>query len=333
VIYTSGSSGRPKGVAIAHRQVARLLEAARVHFDFGPEDRWSVFHSAAFDFSVWELFGAWHAGGCAVIASEDVRRSPAQFLDLLASESVSVLSQTPSAFYALADEQREQPRDLTHLRWIVFGGENLDASRLDAFARAHPGARLINMYGITETTVHVTWHALDVHALLPPPTPIGRPLDDLTAHVLDAALRPLPAECDGELWIGGAGLARGYLGRPRLTAERFVPDPFAHEPGARLYRSGDRARRRSDGSLEYHGRGDQQIQLRGHRIELGEIDTRLRAHPAVREACALLDPGPPERLGAGPSCAGGRPRRTSSPPPSASATWRGAGPSCSGRRA
>jgi acyl-coenzyme A synthetase/AMP-(fatty) acid ligase len=230
-----------------------------------------------------------------VLVPDEARRSPDDFLDLLARERVTVLSQTPSAFHALAQARALRARELA-LRWVVFGGENLDTSRLAGFAAAHPGTRLVNMYGITETTVHVTFERVRADVLAPPPTPIGRPLDDLSAHVLDAGLRPVPPGCIGELHIGGAGLAQGYLNRPALTAERFVPDPFATTPGARLYRSGDRARFLADGRLEYHGRADQQVQLRGYRIELGEIEARLRAHPAVADACVLHDPAPPGRL-------------------------------------
>ncbi len=296
VIYTSGSTGSPKGVAVSHRQVARLLEVALDHFDFTPDDVWSVFHSTAFDFSVWELFMAWHTGARAILWSDDVRRSPDAFLDGLSEHRVTVLDQVPSAFYALASTQAKQPRDLSSLRWLIFGGENLDPSRIAEFALAQPRTRIANMYGITETTVHVTFHEVTHAELDPPPTSIGRPLRDLDAFVLDPSLRPVPTGAIGELHVAGPGLARGYLGAPGRTAERFVPHPSPRTPGERIYRTGDLVCRRADGSLEYHGRTDLQIQLRGHRIELGEVEAALRAHPAVHAACVLHDTRPPGRL-------------------------------------
>ncbi|MEV7924223.1 amino acid adenylation domain-containing protein [Kitasatospora sp. NPDC088779] len=288
VIYTSGSTGRPKGVVVPHQNVARLLEATDGWFDFGPGDVWTLFHSIAFDFTVWELWGALLRGGRLVVVPYDVSRSPDAFLDLLAEERVTVLNQTPSAFYQLMRADADRPRPLA-LRTVVFGGEALDIGRLaDWYTRhADDAPRLVNMYGITETTVHVSYQELDAPtAAAGGGSVIGRGIPDLRVYLLDGALRPVPAGVPGELYITGPGLARGYLRRPDLTAARFVACPF--EPGGtRMYRTGDLGRWRADGTLEYLGRADEQVQLRGFRVELGEIATVLGQHPAVAEAAVI----------------------------------------------
>jgi amino acid adenylation domain-containing protein/FkbM family methyltransferase len=284
VLHTSGSTGLPKGVGGTHGNVLRLLDATAADFGFGPDDAWTLFHSNAFDLAVWETWGALAYGGRLVIVPWAVSRDPAAFLALLARERVTVLNQTPSAFRELGRAD-DGSHPLDALRVVVFGGEALDPGSLrDWRARRGDGTALVNMYGITETTVHVTYRALAGGDLLPDrPTPIGVPLADLRAYVLDAAGSPVPIGVPGELFVGGDGVTRGYLGRPALTARRFVPDPFSGRPGARLYRSGDRARRRADGSLEYLGRGDQQVKVRGFRVEPGEVEAALRAHPAVED--------------------------------------------------
>jgi amino acid adenylation domain-containing protein len=291
VIYTSGSTGRPKGVTVTHANVVRLFEATAPWFGFGPEDAWSLFHSYAFDFSVWEIWGALLHGGRLVIVPAEVRRSPELFYDLLADERVTVLNQTPSAFRQLlwTEAARPAPRPLA-LRLVIFGGEALDPSGLEPWFSRHGDARprLVNMYGITETTVHVTYRPLDASdARGGQGSMVGVAIPDLEAHVLDPGGEPLPAGVPGELAVGGAGLARGYLGRPGLTAERFVPHPFSVRPGERLYRSGDLARWSPDGELEYLGRIDHQVKIRGFRVELGEIEAALGGHPAVRE-CVVV---------------------------------------------
>ncbi|HEX3531337.1 MAG TPA: amino acid adenylation domain-containing protein, partial [Thermoanaerobaculia bacterium] len=296
VIYTSGSTGRPKGVAVTHDNLQRLLAAARRCFDFGPRDVWTLFHSYAFDFSVWEIWGALCHGGRLVIVPHLLSRSPEAFAELLAAERVTVLNQTPAAFYQLLAVETTRPIGPA-LRWVIFGGEALEIRRLAPWVRRHgvERPRLVNMYGITETTVHVTFRALtaadaaDIAEAAPAMgSPIGRPLADLAAYVLDTTLEPVPRGVHGELYVGGAGLARGYPGRPELTAERFVPDPWNGVPGARLYRTGDRVRLRPDGELEYLGRTDRQVKLRGFRIELAEIEAVIAEHPAVREAAVAL---------------------------------------------
>ncbi len=283
VIYTSGSTGRPKGVVVPHRNVLRLLDNTQRHFEFGPSDVWTLFHSYAFDFSVWELWGALLHGGTLVVVDYYTSRSPQQFRELLAAEGVTVLNQTPSAFYQLAAADLAEPaRDDLALRYVIFGGEALEPQRLSGwFARYHRTPRLVNMYGITETTVHVSYRPIE--AGTGSASVIGGALPGLVVRVLDDRLRPVPVGVPGEIYVSGGQLARGYLGRPALTAARFVADPYADD-GSLAYRSGDLARWTPDGELEYLGRADQQVNLRGFRIELGEIEAAL-----LDEAAALDD--------------------------------------------
>ena len=298
VIYTSGSTGRPKGVEVSHANAARLFAVIRQSFLFGPDDVWTLFHSIAFDFSVWELWGALAFGGRLVVVPGSTVRSPEAFYELLRRERVTVLSQTPSAFRQLlwAEESALARGEamVADLRLVVFGGEALDPASLSPWFERHGEERplLVNMYGITETTVHTTWRRLRRSDLAQPGSVIGRPLSDLSLHLLDGGGRPVPIGVPGEIHVGGAGVARGYLARPALTAERFVPDPFAGGTvggvgGQRLYRSGDLARWRPDGDLEYLGRIDRQVKVRGFRIELGEIEAALAEHPGVREAAVV----------------------------------------------
>ncbi|HEV7517759.1 MAG TPA: amino acid adenylation domain-containing protein, partial [Thermoanaerobaculia bacterium] len=295
VIYTSGSTGRPKGVGVTHGNVLRLLDATDAWYGFGPGDRWTLFHSYAFDFSVWELWGALAYGGRLVVVPWWVSRAPESFRELLAREGVTVLNQTPSAFRQLvwAEEaalgRGEGP---LALRSVIFGGEALELASLAPWFARHGDERprLVNMYGITETTVHVTYRPLAAGDL-GAGSRIGRPIPDLALYLLDRGLAPVPIGVVGEIFVGGAGVARGYLKRSRLSAERFVPDPFGSAPGARLYRSGDLARYRPDGDLEYLGRIDHQVKIRGFRIELGEIEAALARHPEVRQAVVQVRQG------------------------------------------
>ncbi|WP_434547967.1 amino acid adenylation domain-containing protein, partial [Pseudomonas qingdaonensis] len=296
VIYTSGSTGKPKGALLAHHNVLRLFAATEHWFAFGPSDVWSLFHSYAFDFSVWEIFGALLYGGRLVIVPQATSRAPEEFFQLLCEQGVTVLNQTPSAFkqlmqVACAPAQAEMK---PALRYVVFGGEALDVHSLrpwfERFGDQQP--QLINMYGITETTVHVTYRPVSLEDLTgDAASPIGEPIPDLSWYLLDADLNPVPKGAIGELYVGQAGLARGYLKRADLTATRFVPDPFSSR-GERLYRTGDLARYRQDGIVEYVGRIDHQVKIRGFRIELGEIEARLAQQAAVREALVLAVDGP-----------------------------------------
>ncbi|MFC5474599.1 non-ribosomal peptide synthetase [Paraherbaspirillum soli] len=289
VIYTSGSTGTPKGVMVEHRNVTRLFAATADWFHFGSDDVWSLFHSFAFDFSVWEIWGALLHGGRLVVVPKDSARSADDFYRLLCRERVTILNQTPSAFRQLIAAQASS-QDVHQLRHVIFGGEALEVATLAPWF-AHNDeqrTRLVNMYGITETTVHVTYQPLTrADCERRGASPIGRRIPDLSIYLLDAEGEPVPVGVAGEMYIGGAGVARGYLNRPELTAQRFVSDPFSALPGARMYRSGDLGHWREDGTIAYLGRNDFQVKIRGFRIELGEIEARLTEHPAVREAVVL----------------------------------------------
>ncbi|TKS95589.1 non-ribosomal peptide synthetase, partial [Streptomyces galbus] len=282
--------GRPKGVVVAHRNVARLFDATRKWFGFGPDDVWTLFHSYAFDFSVWELFGALLHGGRLVVVPYEVSRTPGAFLDLLADHGVTVLNQTPSAFYQLAQADADAPGRELALRTVVFGGEALQPSRLADWYRRRPddSPALVNMYGITETTVHVTYQPLTRERATAAASVIGVAIPDLRTYVLGPGLELAAPGVVGELYVAGPGVARGYLGRPGLTAERFVADPYATEPGTRMYRTGDLVRWNQDGELEFVGRADHQIKIRGFRIEPGEIENVLTDHPDVTEAAVVV---------------------------------------------
>jgi len=290
VIYTSGSTGKPKGVEITQRNVARLFSATRPLFSFGAGDVWTMFHSHAFDFSVWEIWGALLHGGRLVVVPYWISRSPEDFRRLLQTEAVTVLNQTPSAFYQLirADEQAGAAGNLA-LRLVIFGGEALDFQRLSPWFARHPDTspQLVNMFGITETTVHASYRPLSASDADRPGSMIGVPLPDLRFYLLDGHGQPVPLGVKGEIHVGGSGLARGYLKRPELTAQRFIADPFG-KAGDRLYKSGDLGRWLPDGNLEYCGRMDDQVQIRGFRVELGEIEAVLSESPLVREAVVLL---------------------------------------------
>ncbi|CAH0301767.1 non-ribosomal peptide synthetase [Roseomonas sp. CECT 9278] len=286
VIHTSGSTGTPKPVGVPHAAALRLFPASHGVLVPGPGDVWSCLHSLAFDFSVWEVWGALLHGGRLVLAPEELRRSPDAVLALLADAGVTVLSQTPSAFAQLDAADAAAGGPALALRHLVFGGEALDFAALRGwFARRGDASPIVtNMYGITETTVHVTHRrvrAADAQA--GGASRIGVPLEDLGLHVLGADGQPVPPGFPGELHVAGAGLAWGYLGQPALTAERFIPDPFG-APGGRLYRTGDRARRAADGDLDYLGRADAQVKIRGHRIEPGEVRAALLDAPGVADA-------------------------------------------------
>ncbi|MFH8974333.1 amino acid adenylation domain-containing protein [Streptomyces sp. NPDC017890] len=286
VIYTSGSTGRPKGVVVAHSSVVTLLANTRSGMDFGPDDVWVQFHSFSFDFAVWELWGALAHGGELLVPEYGLTRSPVDFHRLVRERGVTVLNQTPSAFYQFIEADRHAGWPLPALRRIIFGGEALDLGRLRGWVERHGtgSPELVNMYGITETTVHVTHRVLTDEDFGPggAVSPIGAALPGLVTHLLDDRLRPVPAGRVGAVYVAGDQVSLGYLGRPGLTAGRFVADPFAGD-GSRMYHTGDLARRTLDGELEFAGRADDQVQLRGFRIELGEVEA------AVRELDGVVD--------------------------------------------
>ncbi|MET7768765.1 amino acid adenylation domain-containing protein [Nocardia sp. NPDC005366] len=295
VIYTSGSTGMPKGVGVAHRNVVELFANTQSRFEFDETDVWTLFHSFAFDFSVWELWCALANGGTVVVVDYLTSRSPELFRELLIREQVTVLNQTPSAFYQLAEADRAAHatgQGKFALRYVVFGGEALDLRQLRRWYDRHAvdAPWLVNMYGITETTVHVSFLSLDEQKVENPASVIGRALPGLDAYVIDERLHPAPVGVAGEINVAGRQLSRGYLGRPGLTATRFVANPFG-APGSRMYRTGDVGRwvgLGGEANLEYAGRSDQQVQLRGFRIELGEIESALLRCAGVSQAVVLI---------------------------------------------
>ncbi|MFE7575051.1 amino acid adenylation domain-containing protein [Streptomyces sp. NPDC057521] len=284
VIYTSGSTGRPKGVVVPHLSVAALLANTRADMDFGPDDVWVQFHSYSFDFAVWELWGALAHGGELLVPDYGLTRSPVDFHRLVRERGVTVLNQTPSAFYQFIEADRHAGERATALRRIIFGGEALDPLRLRGWVERYGtgSPELVNMYGITETTVHVTHRVLTDEDFGSEVSPIGGPVPGLTTYLLDDRLRPVPPGQVGAIYVAGDQVSLGYLGRPGLTAGRFVANPFADD-GSRMYHTGDLARRTLDGELEFAGRADDQVQLKGFRIELGEVEA------AVRELDGVVD--------------------------------------------
>ena len=296
-IYTSGSTGIPKGALIEHRNVVSLLVNKRLPFEFSDQDVWSLFHSYGFDFSVWEMYGALLYGGKVVVVARGTPQDPKEFLRLIVQERVTVLNQTPTAFYNLAREALESKAQWA-LRYVIFGGEALDPIQLREWRRAYPEVKLINMYGITETTVHVTYKEITQAEIGQNQSNIGRPLPTVSAYLMDQNRQLVPLGVTGEVYVGGAGVGRGYMNQEALTAERFVQNP--HKPGERLYRSGDLAKQLPDGELVYLGRRDEQVKLRGYRIELGEIESVLRGQEGVKEAVVLLredEPGQKRLVG------------------------------------
>ncbi|NER47173.1 MAG: amino acid adenylation domain-containing protein [Symploca sp. SIO1A3] len=302
VIYTSGSTGKPKGVLVNHSNVVRLFAATDSWYHFNAEDVWTLFHSYAFDFTVWEIWGALLYGGRLVVVPYLVTRSPESFYRLLCQEKVTVLNQTPSAFRQLIQVEegigkpplyppkggREQGTgNNLKLRLVIFGGEALEINSLQPWFERHGDQKpqLVNMYGITETTVHVTYRPLSLADLDSAASVIGRPIPDLQMYVLDEYLQPVPIGIPGEMYVGGSGVTRGYLNRPQLTAERFIANPFGN---SKLYKTGDLARYLPNGELEYLGRIDNQVKIRGFRIELGEIEALLTQHPDIWESVVLV---------------------------------------------
>jgi amino acid adenylation domain-containing protein len=301
VIYTSGSTGTPKGCLVTQANVTRLFSATDPWFHFGTHDVWTLFHSSAFDFSVWEIFGALLYGGRLVIVPYMVSRSASAFRELLIKVQVTVLNQTPSAFRQLVQADRAlTPGDFA-LRYVIFGGEALEFQSLRPWFERYGDQKpqCINMYGITETTVHVTYRPVRIADLeANSGSNIGVPIPDLQVYVVDKTGQRVAAGEVGEMQVGGLGVARGYLNRDDLTAQRFIENPFDPAKSPRLYRSGDLARLLENGELEYLGRIDHQVKIRGFRIELTEIESMLARHPAVKEVAVLArtDDGSEPRL-------------------------------------
>lgn len=285
IIYTSGSTGLPKGTMVEHRNVVQLLFNDRFQFDFTENDVWTVFHSFCFDFSVWEMYGALLRGGKVVVVSKETAQDPAAFLRLLEKEKVTVLNQIPSLFNNLSAEAVKDEAGSLSIRYVIFGGEALKPYTLKDWHAKYPATKLINMYGITETTVHVTYKEIGPHEIAQGASNIGKPLPTLSCLIMDKSLNAVPNGIAGEICVGGAGVSRGYLNRAELTAQRFIPDPFI--AGGTLYRSGDLGRILPNGDIEYLGRIDHQVKVRGFRIELGEIENVLTQHQLVEEAVVI----------------------------------------------
>ncbi|OYD71832.1 non-ribosomal peptide synthetase [Rhodococcus sp. OK302] len=296
LIYTSGSSGTPKGVVVSHGNVLALLAATSQDFDLGPADVWTMFHSYAFDFSVWELWGPLTTGGSLVIVDSMVAKSAKAFAELLVREQVSVLNQTPAAFRALAEVTTDAELSV---RLLILGGERVDISQVTPWLDQHRNIRAVNMFGITETTVHATAFEIE-HSNSPVPggrgSPIGSGIPGMRTYLLDSSLNPVPPGTIGELYLAGPQIASGYFQRPALSAVRFVPEPGFD--GSVMYRSGDLARMRQ-GNLLYVGRADAQVQLRGYRIELAEVESALLTHPDIDQAVVVL-----RELASGPALVG-----------------------------
>jgi len=286
-IYTSGSTGRPKGCLVQHRNVVQLMLSQAAAFAFTERDVWTWSHSLCFDFSVWEIFGALLYGGRGVLLSEDAVRDPAMVERELAREQVTVLSQTPAAGVRLAEQLLDSTAATRSLRWLVFGGDILTPQKLEAWSRRNPRVAIVNMYGITETTVHVTGKFLTDDEIANNSRSVGRALPNAAVYILGDGFELLPMGVLGEIGVTGDGVSLGYWKRPDLTAERFVPDPFSGRLGVRMYLSGDLGRVLPNGEIGFHGRRDNQVKIRGYRVELGEIEKTLADHPGVAEAAVI----------------------------------------------
>ncbi|MGO4632580.1 amino acid adenylation domain-containing protein [Streptomyces sp. 2RAF24] len=288
VIYTSGSTGRPKGVRVTHHNVLSLLDATAGGYGLGPDDVWTLFHACSFDVSMYEMFGCLLHGGKLVVVPRLTTWEPEEFAELCARERVTVLSQTPSALTVMLPALAARPDSTAHIRYVLFAGEALDRRLVERwYEEIGDRTQLVNMYGITETTVHASWRLLRPEDVRTAESDIGTPLPGTALHVLHDDGVPVADRCVGEIYVGGPQVSDGYLGRPRETALRFLPDPFTDVPGARMYRSGDLARRNGT-TLAYLGRRDRQVQVNGFRVELAEIEAALSARPGVDAAGAAV---------------------------------------------
>ncbi|KZE43693.1 hypothetical protein AV540_24945 [Brevibacillus parabrevis] len=286
IIYTSGTTGNPKGVMIEHRNVVRLFFHDNNRFAFSCDDTWVLFHSFGFDFSVWEIFGALLHGGKLLLLSNVLKRDYRQLVQRLREEQVTVWNQTPSSFYQFIEEELKQPDKKLGLRYVIFGGEALLPAKLAAWHDKYPETRLINMYGITETTVHTTYKEITAEQIRTNEKRIGVPFSTVHLHILNRQGDIVPTGVVGEICIGGEGVARGYLNKPELTAERFQLCQLGGKM-QRLYRSGDLGRYSSDGEVEYIGRRDKQVKIRGYRIELDEVRSHLLTMEGIQEAVVM----------------------------------------------
>ncbi|NQY62234.1 MAG: amino acid adenylation domain-containing protein [Alteromonadaceae bacterium] len=288
VIYTSGSTGKPKGVMVEHHNVIRLFEAVKGHYQFRSEDVWTLFHSYAFDVSVFEMWGPLFHGGKLVVVSGDTAKDSEAFVNLVQQQQVTVMAQTPSAFYPFISLCNFAALH-SHLRYVVLAGEKLDCRKIKPWFEAGmtDHTELLNMYGPTETTVYTTFYQINEEDTNTDSSVIGLPLDDMAIYVCNSQMQLQPMGVHGEMMLGGAGLARGYLNHPELTEERFFEHTFDGELTQRLYKSGDMVSLRFDGQVNYHDRMDNQVKIRGFRIELEEIEAVLLDHEDIRDAVVL----------------------------------------------
>jgi amino acid adenylation domain-containing protein len=285
IIYTSGSTGLPKGVMLEHRAVVNRLAWAARHFAVAPTDVILQKTALGFDVSVWEVFLPLLCGARLVLAEPGAHRDPERLARVLREKAVTMVHFVPSMLHLFLAQA--MPFDFPALAHVVCSGEELPPAVVEDFQRKLPGVAIHNLYGPTEAAIDVTWHRCEPdHSAVR--VPIGKPVDNCQLYILDALLRPLPAGIAGELYIGGTPLARGYFNRPALNAERFVADPFSSESGARLFKTGDQARWLANGEIDFLGRNDAQIKLRGFRIELSEIESQLARFPGVAEAAVAL---------------------------------------------
>ncbi|MBI2230714.1 MAG: amino acid adenylation domain-containing protein, partial [Deltaproteobacteria bacterium] len=285
VIYTSGSTGRPKGVAVPHGAVNRLVINTD-YIELKSDDVVAQVSNCSFDAATFEIWGALLNGARLVIITKDVVLAPQEFAAELKRHAVTTLFLTTALFNLMA---RQAPDAFASVRQVLFGGEAVDPRWVAEVVRQGRPERLLHVYGPTEATTFATWQLVGEVAQGAATVPIGRPIANTQLYVLDAHLHPVPIGVQGELYVGGRGIARGYLNGPELTAERFIPNPFSVESGARLYKTGDLGRFLPDGNIEFLGRIDNQVKIRGYRIELGEIESVLGQHPAVREAVVVAE--------------------------------------------
>ncbi|KAB1152001.1 amino acid adenylation domain-containing protein, partial [Tenacibaculum aiptasiae] len=285
IIYTSGTTGNPKGVMVEHGNIVRLFYNEAFQFNFGPDDVWTMFHSHCFDFSVWEMYGALLFGGKVVIISSLVARDPSRYIQVLHNHKVTVLNQTPTAFNNLIEECERKELELRDLRYVIFGGEALVPYKLKSWNEQYPHVKLVNMYGITEVTVHATYKEIGLEEIEGNVSNLGKPIPTTSIYVLDENQELVPQGVAGEIYVGGAGIARGYLNKEDLTNSKFLPNPY--QLGERFYRSGDLGRLLENGELEYLGRIDSQVQLKGFRIELKEIEHHLLQQESIQDVVVI----------------------------------------------